>query len=216
MPFSQPFQFKILFWFLFLSELKSSLAYQFTENETITFKEITFFSKKICSYQGMPIVNYKDQTIKCICREGYKSLIDSNKKLLGIPIQCSYPLKKRSITFFLALLLPLGLDFFYLGHTITGTCILICGILLIGGIFFIIIYTSQFKTSFMERNNKNDNNMFQDEKLEKKNQLVNKMKSVNWILFTVLIIYWVTDIIGELCGLIKDVNNFNTINDMSF
>ena len=73
------------------------------------------YKNEICSYNGSPKMVSND-TIECTCyssftdepRENYRKFIGNQM------VQCSYKRKKRFITFFLAGLIPMGFDYFYL------------------------------------------------------------------------------------------------------
>ncbi len=206
MNFKKIFIIQIFFILFFINPSK---CYYFTEDE-LSFQEKINFTKKICSYQGEPVINYKNRTITCKCKEGYKSA-NTDKKIFGFPLQCSYHLKKRSIAIFLSLLIPLGLDFFYLERYIIGSIILVFTVL---STIFILI-TSLNATQFKTNDDKTSDIIKQDKEYQKKVSLVNKMKTSSWVLFFAIIIYWVFDVIAQGFGFIRDSNNFLTNNDLN-
>ncbi|MCQ2821240.1 MAG: hypothetical protein MJ252_28610, partial [archaeon] len=164
----------ISFIFLLLIFLiKGIFNYQFNESQSITFAQKLFFAKKICTYQGKPIIDFVRETITCDCNEGHKT-IDLDEDILGFKIQCSYDLKKRSITFFLALLIPFGLDFFYLGHYWIASILLVLVLFSIIFIVFTIYYSSKYRDNYEKIKSENEEI---DKDLEKKMNIISKLKS---------------------------------------
>lgn len=105
----------------------------------------SFMNYDICSYNGYPTIlqkiNEKNQTIsyvKCECNKEFSTV----KKNYGFSkiknFQCNYAKKRISITLLFSVLLPFGLDYFYLGRYIIGTiCLLLFLIIFFGKHFFL-------------------------------------------------------------------------------
>ena len=191
------------------------------------------YKNEICSYNGVPIVNTtsEKEQIKCEC---YSSYVDepreSHKKYIGnYLVHCSYKRRKRFTTFFLACLIPMGFDFYYLGHyfyfaIIFSSCILI---IITKIICFILSYNlkEMDEESKYQYNNKSDinfnrNNLrFNSKKKKDKKEQLKKCLTIFSIisnsLIAIIIIYWIIDIVSHARGLIRDINKVETENDMN-
>jgi len=186
------------------------------------------YKNEICSYNGDPKVN-SDETIECEC---YSSFVDepreSHKQYIGNQlIHCSYQRKKRLTTLFYACICPMGLDYIYLEHyfyffivflffLLTVINHLVCSFL---SYKFREIY-EETKDKYKERNdsfNRNNSMSYKSKKkIDKKEQLkkcLNVYRIINRILFTILMIYWLMNIIVQALGVIKDKNKVETEND---
>ena len=184
---------------------------------------------EICSYNGNPKVK-SNETIECSC---YSSFVDepreNYKKYVGSQmVHCSYKRKKRFTTFFLAGLLPMGFDYYYLEHYIYFIIVFTGFILLILShiVCFIISYKQKemdeesnnnssdksdisFKNFKMSKSNKNGVSKEQFKKCVDIHRIINRIFSIAFI------IYWIVDIVLQARGLIKDRYGVETEDDMN-
>jgi len=182
----------------------------------------TFYANEICSYNGIPTIT--SNSVTCSCFKGYTN---SKKKLYinGIEIQCSYKKKKRFMSFFFAVFLPIGLDYFYLERYIYFIFILLMVIFIFGNQLICFLLSHKFKA---ENNNieNNTNNYGENNKILNYNNY-NKdesdididvfriYKTINFILSLLFTAFWVIDAILQATGKIKDGNGIKTDDDMS-
>ena len=188
------------------------------------------YKNEICSYNGDPKVN-SDETIECEC---YSSFVDEpreeHKKYIGNQlIHCSYQRKKRFTTFFYACILPIGLDYIYLEHYFYFFIIFLFFLLTMVSqlVYFFLSYKlkemhEEAKNKYNERSDNFNRNNSMTYKSKKKKDKKEKLKKcldiygvINKILLIILIIYWLTDVIDQALGVIKDKNGVKTENDMS-
>lgn len=186
------------------------------------------YKNEICSYNGNPKVK-SNETIECSC---YSSFVDEPredyKKYVGKQIvHCSYKRKKRFTTFFLAGLVPMGFDYFYLEHYIYFLIVFISFILMVISylVNFFMSYKlkemyegSKYKYSDKSDNNYRNNRGYKSNKKDEKEQLkkcVDIHGIINRIFSILFIIYWIVDIVLQARGLIKDRYGVETENDMN-
>ena len=187
------------------------------------------YKNEICSYNGNPQLVNKT-TVECTCFSSYvDEPREEHKKYVGDQmVHCSYKRKKRFTTFFLAGLVPMGFDYFYLGHYFYFAIIFIGFILLVIShiISFLLTYKlkemyEESKYKYSDRNDNYNRNNFRfksKKKTDKKEQLQKCLfihRIINKIFCFLYIVYWVTDIIVQAKGMIKDVNYIETENDMN-
>ena len=188
------------------------------------------YKNEICSYHGIP--SDDSGNIICECFPSYVNEPREDKiKYIGNQIvQCSYQKKKRFKTFFLAGILPMGFDYYYLGYTFYFSLIFITFIIVIVNncVHFYLFYQSdkqndESRYNYDEKNENIDRNNINtwyknNKKLDQKDKMKRCLKIYNIINKTFLIlfaIYWIVDIILQGKGIIKDVNGIETDNDMS-
>ena len=189
------------------------------------------YKNEICSYNGRPIIIGFDK-VKCECYESYVNEPNKkNYKYIGDQlVQCSYQKKRRFKTFFLAGILPMGLDFLYLGYTLYFVIIFIAFVAVIVN-NFVHFYLSYQLDEKREENKYKDNeksgesnprnfNMWyrSKNKMDEKDKNIRCLKIyniINKISLIVFLIYWIVDIILQAKGIIKDSNGVETNNDMN-
>jgi len=189
------------------------------------------YKNEICSYNGRPIIIGFNK-VKCECYESYVNEPNKkNYKYIGDQlVQCSYQKKRRFKTFFLAGILPMGLDFLYLGYTLYFVIIFIAFVAVIVN-NFVHFYLSYQLDEKREENKYKDNekssesnprnfNMWyrSKNKMDEKDKNIRCLKIyniINKISLIVFLIYWIVDIILQAKGIIKDSNGVETNNDMN-
>ena len=214
------YQIKFILIFILLDKFKQEqiiIDRAYIENPAL-------YKNEICSYNGNPKVK-TNQTIECSC---YSSFVDEPredyKKYVGNQmVHCSYKRKKRFTTFFLAGLVPMGFDYFYLEHYIYFLIVFISFVLMV--ISYIVNFFMSYKLKEMyegKYNDKSDNNSInnrgyksnkKDEK-EKLKKCVDIHGIINRVFSILFIIYWIVDIVLQARGIIKDKNGVETENDM--
>ena len=185
------------------------------------------YKNEICSYNGNPKVK-SNETIECSC---YSSFVDEPrddyKKYVGNQmVHCSYKRKKRFTTFFLAGLIPMGLDYFYLEHYIYFLIVFTAFILMV--ISYIVNFLMSYKLREMyeeskyKYNDKSDSNRrynrgAKSNKKDDKEQLKKCLDIhgiINRIFSVLFIIYWIVDIVLQARGIVKDRYGVETEDDM--
>ena len=192
----------------------------------INILDPALYKNEICSYNGDAEID--NSTVTCTC---YDSYVDEPRKKLikyinGQKVQCSYHKKKRFTAFFWAAILPLGFDYYYLGHYGYFALVFICVILICASqlVCFLLSYRlnewyEESKYKFNSRKNTRifgfiQNNKKPDSK-EKIRKCVEVYKIINKILGVLILFYWITDICLQAKGIIKDKNGVETENDMN-
>ena len=191
------------------------------------------YKNEICSYNGDPNIVIDENgkgNIECSCYESYvNEPREKHKKFIGNQIvQCSYKRKKRFTTFFLAGLIPMGFDYFYLGHYIYFVIVFIGFITVIINqiVCFLLSYKlkEMYEESKYQYNDRSDNfgrNNFEfksNKKKDKKERLkkcIDVYSIINRIFLIILVLYWIVDIILQARGIVKDKNGIETENDMN-
>ena len=190
----------------------------------------SLYKNEICSYNGYAEVEGFDN-IKCNC---YSSFVDEpNKKnvkyIRGQKVQCSYQKKKRFKTVFLAGILPMGLDYYYLGHIHYFVIILLffIGVIVSNFIEFYMSYQldekaeeSKYKYNEMNENILRSNTIWNqaNNKIDEKDKSKRCLKIyniINRVCLGLFFIYWIVDIFLQANGIIKDSNGIETDNDIS-
>jgi len=154
------------------------------------------YQEEICSYNGVVNVTLSTATnIICNCKPGFDNeKIKANIQTInGNEVQCSYIRKKRFITLFLAVFVPIGIDHFYLENYHAALIILIsCCTACIGNCLRFAFPSNAAKESY-----------FSD-----------KINLVLVILIGVLVIWWILNISLIWSGHILDGYRYTTLNDI--
>ena len=187
------------------------------------FEENSLYYNEICSHNGYPTLDKETNKIICTCeekyanepREQYKKYI--NEQL----IQCSYEKKRRFLTFFLAGICPLGLDYFYLGYYYIFIIIFIFGILII--ILNIISLVLNYKIDKQKEEIKRQQKLKKANKkfvisniTEINDKCVNSFSRATKVLTAILLLFWLYNFIMQGIGTIPDINKIPTENDMGY
>ena len=197
------FLFTIQFFFLIRLTLQDDS--EESQKGTILDNPI-YFSNEICSYNIVNSTDTEKKKIICSCLPQYAD--DPNiRKINGHTVYCSYPRKRRMIALTLAVCVPFGADYFYLGYIIIPVCIIVVAL-------FIIIVNCRFflKKEEIEREN-SDNGIIVDYKADK------KQMCYLWLHLSLVIgylIWYIIDIILQSLGVIKDANGYELYNDLQF
>ena len=143
------------------------------------------------------------ESIKCQCHEGF--VRDNNiRKINNYDVDCSYQLKSRLITFVFSLIVPLGIDYFYLEYYsiffiifITVICVIILNLWLLK---CVLKYDKLTSIGNVDKN------------FEKK---YIKFKLAIIIIDFIFFGFYIINSILQGTGVIKDKNGFQTISDFS-
>ena len=183
----------------------------------------------ICSYNGSPKVVSND-TVECTCYSSYTDEPrEDYKKYIGNQmVHCSYKKKKRFTTFFLAGLMPMGLDYLYLEYYGYFFLVFLSFLLYIISQIVCFILSYKVKEIYEESKNKytdksddtfgrnlgfkSNKKMDKKEKLKKCLDIYGVINKIVGILF---IIYWLVDTSLQARGIIKDRYGVETENDMN-
>jgi hypothetical protein len=152
------------------------------------------FQDEICSYNGMINTDKSNVTwINCTCQDEFANdKSNPNKIINGVPVQCSYEKKRRFIALFLAIFLPFGVDYLYLGrYAIFVLTFLLCWITLIGNCFRFAVSSH---TDYLKNR-----------------------KNLLFISLAILMfIWWILNIVLIWTGIVTDGNGVETVNDLYF
>ena len=182
----------------------------------------------LCSYNGSPKVVSND-TVECTCYSSYTDEPrEDYKKYIGNQmVHCSYKKKKRFTTFFLAGLMPLGLDYLYLEHYGYFFIVFLSFLLYIISQIVCFILSYKVKEMYEESKNKytDKSDTFgrnlgfkSNKKMDKKEKLQKCLDIyvvINKIVGILFIIYWLVDTSLQARGIIKDRYGVETENDMN-
>ena len=206
---------------LIFSNLNFALIKAMIGNDFL--KDTQSIINEICSHNGIPKIDEETKQIICTCEEKYANEPrEKYKKYVnGHFIQCSYEKKRRFLTFFLAAICPLGLDYFYLGHysifsIVFTLCILIIAFNIIS---FVLNYKINKKNEEIKRQNKlkKANRKFNIQMIAEINdRCVNIFTKVTNALTFILLIFWAFNLIFQALGKVLDKNNIPTENDMGY
>ena len=206
---------------LIFSNLNFALIKAMIGNDFL--KDTQSIINEICSHNGIPKIDEETKQIICTCEEKYANEPrEKYKKYInGHFIQCSYEKKRRFLTFFLAAICPLGLDYFYLGHysifsIVFTLCILIIAFNIIS---FVLNYKINKKNEEIKRQNKlkKANKKFNFQIIAEINdKCVNIFTKVTNVLTFLLIIFWFYNFIIQGLGKNLDINDIPTENDMGY
>ena len=206
---------------LIFSNLNFALIKAMIGNDFL--KDTQSIINEICSHNGIPKIDEETKQIICTCEEKYANEPrEKYKKYInGHFIQCSYEKKRRFLTFFLAAICPLGLDYFYLGHysifsIVFTLCILIIAFNIIS---FVLNYKINKKNEEIKRQNKlkKANKKFNFQIIAEINdKCVNIFTKVTNVLTFLFILFWFYNFIIQGLGKNLDINDIPTENDMGY
>ena len=178
---------------------------------------------KLCSGNGEPTYNSETNKVSCKCKERYTNEPEKKleKYLNGNLIQCSYEKKSRFTTLFLALCIPFGFDFLYLGRWRIFT-VVFCLIFLEICLNFVMFYINyqiniknkenkiNYKHNKMKKSSKNDKN---ENKILK---LINVLNIIAKISLIIHLLYCIVVVCLHAFGKIPDYHGVDTQNDLSY
>ena len=136
----------------------------------------------------------------------YNGFIKDNniRKINNYEVDCSYLLKSRLITLTLSLIMPIGLDFIYLGHYFLGVFIFILVVLLVAVniwlLNWVLIYDKLTSVGNVDK-------IFEKKYIRLKYSVL--------IVDLLFILFYIINIILHGTGVIKDSNGYNTIYDFA-
>ena len=180
------------------------------------FEYANTYQNELCSYNGIPTYDSKTNQVICDCDEKHvnEPRVTHRKYINGHLVQCSYEKKKRFYAFFLAAIFPIGLDFVYLGHVYLFLLSLALFIIVIACNIIQLILDYRQNSQMEEKANQ------QNAKVKHKFMIRNteiNFKRINIFGINIIfIIYYVSHIIIQALGYIKDSNNIETENDMGY
>jgi hypothetical protein len=149
------------------------------------------FADEICSYNGQNIGD-SDTNVTCSCYSDFTNDMNSNRTINGVKVQCSYEKKRRFIALFLAIFIPFGVDYLYLGrYYISVIIFLTCCFTLFGN-------CARFAVSA-------HNNYFEQ-----------KWNLFFVFMFVLLYISTIVNVILIASGIVSDGNDIETVNDLYF
>jgi hypothetical protein len=188
---------------------------KFTEEKDF-FEFANEYQNELCSYNGIPTYDPKTNQVRCECDERHENepRIKKRDYIHDHLVQCSYEKKSRFFAFFLAAIFPIGLDFLYLGHV---------GLFLLSLLLFItVLVVNVIQIIFDYKNNYKNNNK-KDESINHRKYKFNirnsetTLKRINMIGINIIfVIYYISHIVIQGLGLIKDSNSIETENDMIY
>ena len=187
------------------------------------FEENSLYYNEICSHNGYPTLDKETNKIICTCEEKYANepREQYKKYINGEFIQCTYKKKRRFLTFFLAGICPLGLDYFYLGYYYIFIIIFIFGILII--ILNIISLVLNYKIDKQKEEIKRQQKLKKANKkfvisniTEINDKCVNSFSRATKVLTAILLLFWLYNFIMQGIGTIPDINEIPTENDMGY
>ena len=198
------------------------LKFVYSFNATEILSNPNNYRYVLCSGNGEPFYNSTTNQVTCTCKEGYTNEPSEKNKqyLYGHFVQCSYRRKSRFVALFLALCLPFGFDFYYLGKWVIFIaifCVCVCVITL--NIFmFIINYQIKMKNKESKNKKKVDKMRSTSNKNEemKKEKCIRILNIIASILLFNHILYMIIVIILHLTGVIKDSYGISTENDLGY
>ena len=154
---------------------------------------------QLCSFNDITKIN--STYIQCKCYHGFVK-DDGVRKINGFEVDCSYLLKSRLLTITLSIILPLGFDYFYLGHYFIGGFIL--------ALIICIIVLNVWLLKWVLKYDKLTSVGNVDKVFEK------KYIRLKFSVLIVDIIYFILYIINAILqgsGVIKDSNGYDTLYD---
>ena len=196
---------KIIFIFYLFLNIKLTEGKDF-------FEFANEYQNELCSYNGIPTYDSKTNQVLCECDEKHvnEPRIEFRQYINGHLVQCSYEKKRRFFALFLASIFPIGLDFLYLGHIYLFllSLLLFLTVVVVNVVQLILVYKGNNKKEEILNHRKYKFNIRSTEAIIKKINIF----GIN-IIFT---IYYLSHIIIQGLGLIKDSNNIDTENDMAY
>lgn len=183
---------KIIFFLIAFSQNLQNLNHQ------------SYFKDEICSFHGVPIEN--NNKINCICFEGYENIKNEKRKINDNIIQCNHEKKKRSITLFFSIFIPIGFDYLYLEKYYAFIIIFILSLFIIFGVFYHLIHFE------LEKNQDKDDKF----SLKKDFNYNKKYRNFFFILGAIYFFVYIINIFFIAFGFIKDGYNVETLNDFLY
>ena len=216
-----------------------------TDNTTELPKdsEVSQLRNEICSYNGIPnYVKFENGTeqVTCECDSSYHNDPDKKEYIRGQIVQCSYIKKQKIVVFFLALAVPFGFDYLYLGYYIYF--IIFC----VFGIFCIVnhviwfcnfnkfqeesdeykkeLYDKSYTKRDMRDNSKKKKKISKEgskiSEFKKENKSSNKIsqmyRSLSWILIILFFMGWIGNAIYRGLANYTDNRGIEVDNDLKF
>lgn len=187
---------KLIIFFFALNSLMI-LCQNFNDNTLDSFiSSPKLIKNQLCSFNGIAKLNMT--YIKCNCYNGFTK--DKNiRKINNYDVDCSYFLKSRLIALVLSLIIPIGVDYFYLGHYIIGFLIFVLVLAIIAIniwlLNWVLIYDRLTSVGNVDR-------------IFEKKYLV--LKCTVAIIDTIFLILYIINGIFQGLGIIKDSNGFST------
>ena len=180
------------------------------------FEYANTYQNELCSYNGIPSYDSKTNQVICDCDEKHvnEPRITHRKYIEGHLVQCSYEKKKRFYAFFLAAIFPIGLDFVYLGHIYLFLLSLALFIIVVACNIIQLILDYRQNSQMEEKANQQDSKV--KHKFMIRNTEINFKRINIFGINIIFIIYYVSHIIIQALGYIKDSNNIETENDMGY
>ena len=219
-----------IYYFIFL--------YSFSKiHSEINLDDIKYHQYEICSYNGEPTIE-SDSSVTCKCSTGYATDESTTKTISGQKVLCSYHKKKRYVAFFLALFVPFGFDYLYLGRYWIFIIVLIPIVVILTNAAICFIYINNFKSeptilsasgngSNMKHNVRSDSQKGSD-KMQSTNHVSLKEESDNdckccqfyqmitFALIGAFILYWIMNSIFMGMGKVRDSKDIQTEDDLSY
>ena len=159
----------------------------------IDFDNMLLYIDEICSYNNdnKDMYKYNSNTnITCTCKREYANET-SPRKINGVPVQCGYERKRMFIAFFLAVFLPFGFDYLYLGwFWIFILILMFCCITIFGNCYRFTVFT---ETNYF----KNEWNLF------------------FCVLALIALVWWIINIFLIVTGRILDSNRIEIMSDLN-
>ena len=185
-------------------------------------ENVNFYSKELCSNNGIPKYNKASNEVTCECGEKYANEPRKNKKkyINGHFVQCSYERKSRFYTIFLSVCFPFGFDFLYLERYIIFSIVFSISIFIV--VLYIITFIANYNIGLKTKETKIQNKlnkMINNKKAPKNNEENKSNKRLNLACTILLInhfIYMSIDLSLHLAGIITDGNKVETENDFMY
>lgn len=205
----------------------------------VDLQNYKLYLNEICSFNGKAIIDKTTDKVNCICQKEYTTFNQERRTIKNQEIQCNYPLKRRFIALFLAILFPIGLEYIYLMNYYYFLLYMLLIFIFIANVILYFFLSNGYVCS----SKKNRVNTFASQKdisykrkdSKKNNQGINETKDIkesfdrndnstkySWlkivtIITTVLFfIGWFTNVGLIAAGIIEDANGFETLNDLYF
>jgi hypothetical protein len=201
--------FKVFYIFIFI-EIKLTIE------KIDYFEYANTYQNELCSYNGIPSYDSKTNQVICECDEKHvnEPRVSERRYINGHLVQCSYEKKKRFYAFFLAAIFPIGLDFVYLGHVHLFLLSLALFIIVIACNIIQLILDYKQNSQMEEKANQQNSKV--KHKFMIRNTEINFKRINIFGINIIFIIYYVSHIIIQGFGYIKDSNSIETENDMGY
>ena len=178
------------------------LSQESNDNSFSTFiSSPKLIKNQLCSFNDISKVN--STNIKCKCYNGFVK--DSSiRKINNYEVDCSYLLKSRLITLTLSIIIPVGFDYFYLGHYLFGGFIL--------SVIIIIIVLNIWLLKWVLKYD-NLTSVGNVDKIFEKKYI--RLKYSVLIIDIICLVLYIINAILQGAGVIKDSNGYDTLYDYS-